>query len=105
MSLHTIKIKLKSFHSPILDKAVAHIVNVVKEAGGNVCGPIPLPRKIERFTVTKSPHVDTKGKDQYSKTKYTRVILIIGATALIIEELSKMDIPSGVGIEISITKA
>jgi small subunit ribosomal protein S10 len=103
--LHNIKIKFKAFHPNALDKTVVSIAQMVTESGGVICGPIPMPRRIERFSVTRSPHVDKKSMEQFMKTKHTRVLQIIGATQGIIEELSKMEVPSGIGVEISITKA
>jgi small subunit ribosomal protein S10 len=104
MSLHNIKVKFKAFHNGVLDKVVSNVVNRIVEFGGTVCGPIPMPKRIERFTVNRSPHVDRKSMDQFMKSKHCRVLYIMSATPAIIEELSKIELSSGVGIEISITK-
>jgi len=75
----------------------------VKNVGGVVCGPIPMPKKIERFTVNRSPHVNKKSMEKFVKTTYTRLVRILGVTPALIDELSKVEILSGVGVEISIT--
>ena len=103
--LHNIKIKFKSFNPAMLDKTVVSISNMVVEFGGVICGPIPMPRRMERFSVTRSPHVDKKSMEQFIKIKHTRMLKIISASQNIIEELSKIEVPSGIGVEISITKA
>jgi small subunit ribosomal protein S10 len=79
------------------------IISSVKNVGGNICGPIPMPRKIEKFTVTRSPHVDKKSMEKFVKITYTRLVRILGVTPAIIEELSKIEIQAGVGVEISVT--
>ena len=102
-ALHNINIKLRSYNSGILDKATSAFIDSVKNVGGTICGPIPLPKKIEKFTVTRSPHVDKKSMERFVKTTYTRLVRILGVTPALIEELSKIEIQSGVGVEISIT--
>ena len=102
--LHNINIKLRSYSSGLLDKATANFIASVKNVGGVVAGPIPMPRKIEKFTVTKSPHVDKKAMEHFVKITYTRLIRILGVTPALIEDLSKIEILSGVGVEIAITK-
>ena len=101
--LHNINVKLRSYNSSLLDKATGSFIDSVKNVGGTVCGPIPLPKKIERFTVTRSPHVDKKSMEHFIKTTYTRLVRILGVTPALIDELSKIEIQSGVGVEISIT--
>ena len=101
--LHNINVKLRSYNSGLLDKATLSFITSVKNVGGRVVGPVPLPRKIERFTVTRSPHVDKKSMEQFVKMTCTRFIRIVGVTPALIEELSKIEILAGVGIEISVT--
>ena len=101
---HNIKIKFKSFNSGVLDKTVVSIVNTVTRVGGSVCGPVPLPKKIEKFTIIRSPHIHKKSMDQFVKIKYCRLLIIFDASPMIIEELSKIEVASGVGVEISIIK-
>ena len=101
--LRNINVKLRSYNSSLLDKATASFISSVKNVGGNICGPIPMPRKIEKFTVTRSPHVDKKSMEKFVKITYTRLVRILGVTPAIIEELSKIEIQAGVGVEISVT--
>lgn len=102
-ALHNINVKLRSYNSGLLDKATLSFVDSVKNVGGTICGPIPLPKKVEKFTVTRSPHVDKKSMEHFVKTTYTRLVRILGVTPSLIDELSKIEIQSGVGVEISIT--
>ena len=102
-TLHNINIKLRSYNSRLLDKTTVSFVDSIRNVGGTVCGPIPMPRKIERFTVTRSPHVDKKSMEHFVKITYTRFIRIVRVTKSLIDELSSIEIPSGVGIEISVT--
>ena len=101
--LRNINVKLRSYNSSLLDKATASFVNSVKNVGGTICGPIPMPRKVEKFTVTRSPHVDKKSMEKFVKITYTRLVRILGVTPALIEELSKIEIQAGVGVEISVT--
>ena len=101
--LHNINVKLRSYNSNLLDKATSSFIESVKQGGGTVCGPIPMPKKIEKFTVTRYPHVDKKSMEHFSKTTYTRLVRILGVNPALLEELSKIEIQSGVGVEISIT--
>ena len=102
-ALHNINVKLRSYNSSLLDKSTSSFVDSVKNVGGTICGPIPMPKKIEKFTVTRSPHVDKKSMERFVKITYTRLVRILGVTPTLLEELSKIEIQSGVGVEISIT--
>ncbi len=102
-TLHNMNVKLHAYNSSLLDKATALFVDSVKNIGGTVSGPIPLPKKIEKFTVTRSPHVDKKSMEHFVKITYTRLVRIISVTPTLINELSKIEIQPGVGVEISIT--
>ena len=102
-TLQNINVKLRSYNSGLLDKATASFVASVKNISGHLVGPIPVAKKIERFTVTRSPHVGKKSMEKFAKTTYTRLIRILGVTPSLIEELSGIEIISGVGVEISIT--
>ena len=103
--LYNIKIKFKSFNYSTLDRAVLTIINAIKESGGEIVGPIPLPKRIEKFTVVRSPHVDKKSMEKYAKIRHVRLIMIMSATSIIVETLSKLDVPSGVATEISLVKS
>ena len=96
-------VKLSSYNSVALDKATREFVASVKNVGGTICGPIPMPRKIERLTVTRSPHVDKHSMEHFAKITYTRLIRILGVTPTLIEELSKIEVQAGIGLDVSIT--
>ena len=102
-TLHNINVKLKSYNSNLLDKSVVSFINAIKDVGGNIAGPIPLPTKIEKFTINRSPHVDKKSMEKFAKITHTRLIRVLGVTQNLMEELSKIEIQTGVGIEVSIT--
>ena len=102
-TLQNINVKLRSYNSSLLDKATKSFVASVKNVGGRLVGPVPMPKKIERFVVTRSPHVDKKSMEKFVKITHTRLIRILGVTPSLIDELSKIEILSGVGVEISIT--
>jgi small subunit ribosomal protein S10 len=97
-----IKICLKSFDHKILDQAAVGIVLAVKRTGADINGPIPLPRKIERFTVNRSPHVHKKSREQFEIRTQKRLLIISYATPQTIEALKKVDLPAGVDVEIKL---
>lgn len=97
-----IRIRLQAFDHRILDQSVADIVGTVKRTGAVVAGPIPLPTKIERYTVNRSPHVDKKSMDQFEIRTHKRLIDIINPTAKTVDELKKLNLSAGVDISIKI---
>jgi small subunit ribosomal protein S10 len=96
-----IKLKLRAFDHRVLDLAVRDIVGVVKRTGASVAGPIPLPTKIERFTVNRSPHIDKESREQFEIRNHTR-LMIIDTTPQTIDALMKLDLASGVDVEIKL---
>jgi small subunit ribosomal protein S10 len=96
-----IKLKLRSFDHRVLDSATKQIVGIVKRTGATVKGPIPLPRKDERFTVNRSPHVDKESRDQYEIRNHAR-LMIITTTPQTIDALMKLDLSSEVDVEIKV---
>ena len=98
----TIRIRLQAFEHTILDQSPAEIVNTVKRTGARVAGPIPLPTRIERFTVNRSPHVDKKSMDQFEIRTHKRVLDIIDPSSRTVDELKKLNLPAGVDIIIKI---
>jgi len=96
-----IKLKLKAFDHGILDQAVSEIVNAVKQTGAKIKGPIPLPTKKERFTVNRSTHVDKKSREQFEMRNCSR-LLIIDPSAQTVDALMKLDLASGVDVEIKV---
>lgn len=95
-----IKIRLEAYDHRILDKAVQDIVDTAKRTGAKVAGPVPLPTRIERFTVLRSPHVDKKSREQFEIRTHKRMIEILDPTAKTNELFSKVDVPAGVDITI-----
>ena len=98
----TIRIRLQAFEHTILDQSTAEIVNTVKRTGADVVGPIPLPTRIERFTVNRSPHVDKKSMEQFEIRTHKRLLDIINPSNRTVEELKKLNLPAGVDIIIKI---
>lgn len=102
MEHQRIRIRLKGFDYRLLDASAAEIVETVKRTGAKVAGPVPLPTKIERFTVNRSPHVDKKSMDQFEIRTHKRLLDIIDPTAKTVDELKKLNLPAGVDIQIKI---
>ena len=98
----TIRLRLQAFEHTILDQSTAEIVNTVKRTGADVAGPIPLPTRIERFTVNRSPHVDKKSMEQFEIRTHKRLLDIINPSNRTVEELKKLNLPAGVDIIIKI---
>ncbi len=99
-----IRLKLKAFDHRVLDHAVADILTAVNLTGAKVKGPIPLPRKIQRFTVNRSTHVDKKSREQFEIRNYSRVV-IIEPSPQTVDALMKLEVASGVDIEIKLIKS
>jgi small subunit ribosomal protein S10 len=97
-----IRIRLKAFDSRTLDLSAGEIVETAKRTGAQVFGPIPLPVRVEKFTVNRSPHVDKKSMDQFEIRTHKRLLYIKEPTAKTIEELKKLNLPAGVDIAIKI---
>ena len=97
-----IRIKLQAYEHRILAQSVAEILNTARRTGSVVAGPIPLPTRIERMTVNRSPHVDKKSMDQFEIRTHKRLMDIIKPTAKTVDELKKLNLPAGVDISIKI---
>ena len=102
MDTQTIRIRLKAFDHRILDQSTEEIVNTAKRTGAKVCGPVPLPTRIERFTVLKSPHVNKGAMEQFEMRTHKRLLDIEEPTPQTIDALMKLDLPAGVDVEIKI---
>ncbi|HBT75984.1 MAG TPA: 30S ribosomal protein S10 [Planctomycetaceae bacterium] len=98
-----IRIRMEAFDHTILDQSASEIVDTAKRTGSVVRGPIPLPTRVERYTVLSSPHVDKKARQQFEIRTHKRVIDIVHATARTIDELNKLNLPAGVDIKIKAT--
>jgi len=97
-----IRIRLQAFENRILDQSTAEIVHTVRRTGAQIAGPIPLPTRIERFSVNRSPHVDKKSMEQFEIHTHKRLLDIINPTAKTVDELKKLNLPAGVDISIKI---
>jgi small subunit ribosomal protein S10 len=102
MQNQKIRIRLRAFDYRVLDKSTAEIVETAKRTGAKVAGPIPLPTRIEKFTVNRSPHIDKKSMDQFEIRTHKRLLDIVDPTARTVDELKKLNLPSGVDITIRI---
>lgn len=102
MTNQRIRIKLKAYDYRVLDASSNDIVETAKRTGARVAGPIPLPTRIERYTVNRSPHVDKKSMDQFETRTHKRLLDIIDPTAKTVDELKKLNLPAGVDITIKI---
>ena len=97
-----IRIRLKTFDHKLIDLSSKEILETAKRTGARVIGPIPLPTKKERYTVLRSPHIDKKSREQFETRTHKRLIDIIEPTPATVEALMKLDLASGVDVEIKI---
>ena len=97
-----IRIRLKAYDHRILDQSTTEIVDTAKRTGATVAGPIPLPTRIERFTVNRSPHVDKKSREQFEIRTHKRLLDIIDPTPQTVDALMKLDLAAGVDVEIKL---
>ena len=102
MQSQRIRIRLQGYDHRVLDQAVTDIIDTARSTGAQVVGPIPLPTRIERFTVNRSPHVDKKSMDQFEMRTHKRLLDIVSPTAKTVEELKKLNLPAGVDISIRV---
>ena len=102
MQGQTIRIRLKAFDYRVLDASTAEIVSTAKRTGATVRGPIPLPRKIEKFTVLRGPHIDKKSREQFEIRTHKRLLDIVEPTEKTVDALMKLDLAAGVEVQISL---
>ncbi len=102
MQSQRIRIRLQAYDHRVLDQAVTEIVDTARKTGAQVVGPVPLPTRIERWTVNRSPHVDKKSMDQFEMRTHKRLLDIVSPTAKTVDELKKLNLPAGVDISIRI---
>ena len=100
MSKTKVRIKLKAFEHKSLDAACAKIIETVKRSGGTACGPIPLPTEIEKFTILRAVHKYKDSREQFEMRTHKRLIEINNPSKETIEILQRIDLPSGVEIQI-----
>jgi len=97
-----IRIKLCAYDHRVLDASTTDIVETAKSTGALVTGPIPLPTRIERFTVNRSVHIDKKSREQFEMRTHKRLIDIVNPTAKTVDGLKKLNLPAGVDIKIQV---
>jgi small subunit ribosomal protein S10 len=97
-----IRIRLKGYSHALLDSAVAEIVSTVRRTGGRVAGPIPLPTRIQRYTVNRSTFVDKKSREQFEMRTHKRLIDILEPTQQTIDDLGKLELSTGIDVEIKL---
>ena len=97
-----IRIKLKAFDHKLIDQSAVEIVETAKRTGARVRGPIPLPTKMERFTLLISPHVDKDARDQYEIRTHKRIMEILDPTDKTVDALMKLDLAAGVDVQIKL---
>ena len=102
MESQDIRIRLRAYDNKLLDLSTADIINTAKRTGAKVRGPIPLPTRMEKFTVNKSPHVDKKSRDQFEIRTHNRLLVIIDPTPQTVDALMKLDLAAGVEVDIKI---
>lgn len=102
MANQRIRIRLKSFDHRLIDQSAQEIVDTAKRTGAQVCGPVPLPTRIERFNVLISPHVNKDARDQYEIRTHKRMIDIVQPTDKTVDALMKLDLAAGVDVQIAL---
>ena len=98
--LPKIRIKLKAYDHRVLDASTTEIIATVERTGAKICGPIPLPSKRELFTTLRSPFIDKKAREQFQLVTHKRLIDILEPTSKTIDALRKLNLPSGVYVEV-----
>src|SRR6476659_6820313 len=102
MNGQNIRIRLKAFDHRILDASTREIVHTAKRTGARVRGPVPLPTRIERFTVNRSPHVDKKSREQFEMRTFRRLLDIVEPTPQTVDAWMKRELAAGVDVEIKL---
>jgi len=102
MAGQRIRIRLKSFDHRLIDDSAREIVDTAKRTGAQVLGPIPLPTRIEKFTVLISPHVNKDARDQYEIRTHKRLMDIVDPTDKTVDALMKLDLAAGVDVQIKL---
>ncbi len=98
--MEKIRLKLKAYDHRVLDRSVSAIVEAVKRTGAEIRGPIPMPTKIKKYTVLKSPHVNKDSREQFEMRIHTRLIDIVSSTPDTVDSLMKLDLAPEVNVEV-----
>jgi small subunit ribosomal protein S10 len=102
MAANKIRIRLKAYDHRLLDQSATEIVDTAKRTGARVAGPIPLPTRINKYTVLRGPHVDKKSREQFEIRVHKRLIDIVNSTNQTVDALMKLNLPAGVDIELKV---
>ncbi len=102
MNTQKIRVCLKSYDHRLLDKSVMEIVDTVRRTGASIAGPIPLPTRINKFCVLRSPHVDKKSREQFEIRTHKRLLDILEPTQQTVDALMKLDLAAGIDVEIKL---
>ena len=102
MKEQNIRIRLKAYDHRVLDTSAKEILETAKRTGADVRGPIPLPTRIEKFTVLRSPHIDKKSREQFEIRTHKRLMDILVPTPQTVDALMKLDLAAGVDVEIKL---
>ena len=102
MQSQKIRIRLKAFDYRLIDQSAVEIVETAKRTGAVVKGPVPLPTRIERYNLLRSPHVDKSSREQLEMRTHLRLMYIIDPTDKTVDALMKLDLPAGVDVEIKL---
>lgn len=102
MPKQKIRIKLRAFDHRILDQSAEQIVEAAEQTGAKVIGPVPLPTRIKKFCVIRSPHVDKDSREQFEIRTHKRLIDIVEPTSKTVDALTRLNLPAGVDIEIKL---
>jgi small subunit ribosomal protein S10 len=100
MTTPKIRIRLKAYDHRLLDQSTSEIVDTAKRSGARVAGPIPLPTRINKYTVLRGPHVDKKAREQFEIRTHKRLLDILDPTQQTLDALMKLDLSAGVDVEI-----
>ncbi len=102
MEKQKIRIRMKAYDHKLLDRSASDVIETAKRTGARVFGPVPLPTRIHRVTVLRSPHVDKKSREQFEIRTHKRLLDIVDPTPKTIDALMKLDLPAGVDVEIKL---
>ena len=97
-----IRIRLRAYDHKLLDKSAIDIVDTAKKTGAKICGPIPLPTRINKFCILRSPHVNKKSREQFEIRTHKRLLDILEPTQQTVDALMKLDLSPGVDVEIKL---
>jgi small subunit ribosomal protein S10 len=100
MASDRIRVRLRGFDVELIDQSSKAIVETVSKAGAKVAGPIPLPTRINKYTVLRSPHVNKKSREQFEMRTHKRLIDILDPTSNVMDALMRLELPAGVDVEI-----